>query len=373
MNFPLSSNYGGNGAITVRLEYEGRVYGLLSASVPIPVIENREEQQLFKEVGDDIALSLHELELRKDLLYSERKFRSYVENAPVGVYVVDDESNFQETNEAIRQLTGYSEEELLKMKVPDLHPPEAVEKAQRHFKELQRNGKVEMELPYIRKDGKEGYMIFSAVRLSEQCYLGIAMDATSRKEAEKKLQKTTLETLEALNRTIEAKDEYTGDHIDRVQEFSVRIGEKMNLSEDRLEQLRYASILHDIGKIQVPDSVLVKDGKLTEEEWKKMEKHPEIGEEIVSQVDQLERAAKIIGQHQEKYDGSGYPKGLEGEDITLEARIIAVADAWNAMRTDRPYRDALQKEVAISELKENAGTQFDPEVVDILLKLVRKR
>jgi len=213
-------------------------------------------------------------------------------------------------------------------------------------------------------------MVINAVRLSEDRYLGFAMDIMKRKEAERKLEKITLETLQALTRAIEAKDEYTGEHIYRVEDLSGRVGKKVELSEERLEQLRYASTLHDIGKIGVPDSILGKPGKLTEEEWAEMEKHPEIGERIVRQVDRLKPAAKIIGQHQEKYDGSGYPNGLEAEDITVEARIVAVADAWDAMRSNRPYRDALPKEEAIKELEENKGTQFDPEIVELVLEVV---
>ena len=178
--------------------------------------------------------------------------------------------------------------------------------------------------------------------------------------------------MRALNRTIEAKDEYTGEHIDRVQSYSIKMGRALGLPDERLEQLRYASILHDIGKIGVPDSILGKPDKLTRDEWREMEKHPEIGERIVGQVDQLGRAAKIIGQHQERYDGAGYPRGLEGQEISLEARIIAVADAWDAMRTDRPYRRALSREEAIKELKDNAGTQFDPDVVQLFLDLTHE-
>jgi len=194
--------------------------------------------------------------------------------------------------------------------------------------------------------------------------------AREKLQTEKELEKTTIGTLEALSRTVEAKDEYTGDHIDRVQEHALALGEELGLSSERLEQLRYASELHDVGKVRIPDSILTKNGKLTEEEWKEMERHPGAGEEIVGAVPRLKEAAKIVGQHQEKFDGTGYPKGLEGEEITLGARIIAVVDAWDAMRTDRPYRDALPREEAVSELKENAGSQFDPEIVDRFLEFI---
>ena len=138
-----------------------------------------------------------------------------------------------------------------------------------------------------------------------------------------------------------------------------------------MEQLEYAAELHDIGKVRVPDSILGKPGEPTEKEWRQIKKHPKVGEEIVGAVPRLEGAAAIVGQHQEKYDGTGYPKGLAGEEIALGARIIAVVDAWDAMRSDRPYRKALPKEGALRELKGNAGAQFDPEIVDVFLDIIK--
>ena len=308
--------------------------------------------------------------METDLRKSEKKFRSYVENAPLGVFVADEKAQYVEVNEAATDMTGYSRSELLDMEVPDLHPDRVMDKAQHAFQKLLDEGEMKVELPYLARDGTEGQMVLKAVEISENRYLGFSLDVTERKEAEEKLEQATLGTLQALNRTIEAKDEYTGKHIDRVQKYSVRVGERVGLSDERLEQIKYASILHDIGKIGVPDSILGKPDELTEDEWDEMEKHPRIGEMIVGKVGQLERAAKIIGQHQEHYDGSGYPRGLSGEELTLEARIIAVVDAWDAMRTDRPYRKALSRNEAVRELKENAGTQFDPEIVEIFLDMI---
>jgi PAS domain S-box-containing protein len=309
---------------------------------------------------------------KRELRESEKKFRSYVENAPLGVFLVDEKGNYLEVNEAACEVTGYTEEELLNLRITDIPPPEARDKALEEFEGLFEKGEMKLETPYVKKDGTKGHMVINAVKLREDRYLGFTMDITERKEAKKELRQATLGTLKALNRTIEAKDEYTGEHIDRVQRLSVEVAKEVGLSEDRSEQLRYASTLHDIGKIGVSDSILGKTGELTEEEWAEMERHPQVGERIVRQVDRLERAAKIIGQHQEKYDGSGYPKGLEGEEITLEARILAVADAWDAMRSNRPYRKALPREEAIRELKENSGTQFDPDIVDIMLEMIEE-
>lgn len=196
--------------------------------------------------------------------------------------------------------------------------------------------------------------------------------AHGKLQTEKELEETTIGILEALSQTVEKDDEYTGAHIERVRTHALAVGEQMGLSEEALNQLRYAAKLHDVGKVNVPDAILGKPGELTEEEWEAMEKHPKAGEEIVANIPSLVKAATIIGQHQEKYDGSGYPQGLEGKEITLEARIVTAVDAWDAMRSARPYREALTREMAIKELKENAGTQFDPKVVDVLVEMIEE-
>jgi len=237
-------------------------------------------------------------------------------------------------------------------------------------------------IPLSGEERREGVMIirFDSGQIVQEKELdlleGVAGDLAHAREklrAENELEETTIGTLKALSRTVEAKDKYTGDHVDRVQKYALKLGEELGMSTKELEQLQYASELHDVGKVRIPEDILTKDGELTEEEWEEIEKHPEIGEEIVGAVPRLESAATIVGQHQERYDGTGYPKGLQGEDITLGARIIAVVDAWDAMRTDRPYRNALPREVAIEELKENSGTQFDPEVVAVFLEIVKGR
>jgi len=360
------------GVISRRLEFEGDIFGIISASVPKKFVNDEEELGLFNEVADDISLGIHDIEVEENLRESENKFRSYVESSPVGVFVTDENGSYIEVNKAACDMTGYSKDELLKMDIAGLQAQNATGIDESEFYKLKETGELRDEIPFRRKDKSKGYMVINAVKLSEDRYLGFTLDVTKRKEAEKKLEATTFGVMRALNRTIEAKDEYTGEHIDRVQSYSIKMGRALGLPDERLEQLRYASILHDIGKIGVPDSILGKPDKLTRDEWREMEKHPEIGERIVGQVDQLGRAAKIIGQHQERYDGAGYPRGLEGQEISLEARIIAVADAWDAMRTDRPYRRALSREEAIKELKDNAGTQFDPDVVQLFLDLTHK-
>ncbi len=176
-----------------------------------------------------------------------------------------------------------------------------------------------------------------------------------------------------LAETIEKRDLYTGGHVRRVTEYSVKIGEELKLPAQELYELKIAAILHDIGKIAIPDMILNKPGRLTDEEYEIIKSHPSAGEEILRHISQLKKIAAGVKYHHERYDGKGYPEGLKGEQIPLIARIIAVADTFDAMTSDRPYRKALPLHIAIEELKKNAGTQFDPQVVEAFLRVLEKK
>jgi HD-GYP domain-containing protein (c-di-GMP phosphodiesterase class II) len=187
----------------------------------------------------------------------------------------------------------------------------------------------------------------------------------------KEMKETFLSTAEALADTMEARDAYTGGHTKRVLEYSSLIGEELSLKEGEMENLKLAAVLHDIGKIGVEDRILRKDAKLTEEEDKAMRMHTIIGPRIVENIKPLRSIAPSIRHHHETYDGRGYPDLLKGKDIPIMARIISVADTFDAMTTDRPYRKGLPKEVALRELKDHAGIQFDAKVVDAFIRAFR--
>lgn len=177
-------------------------------------------------------------------------------------------------------------------------------------------------------------------------------------------------TVQALAKAIEVKDPYTRGHSERVTTYALMIAEAMGLDEREKQKLKYAATLHDIGKIGIAGRVLNKPGALTEEEYTHVKTHPILGDSIVEPVEFLQEPRPIILHHHERYDGKGYPDGLKGEDIPLSARILSVADAFEAMRSDRPYRKALPLEEARRELVRNAGTQFDPRVVEVFLELL---
>ena len=172
------------------------------------------------------------------------------------------------------------------------------------------------------------------------------------------------QTLKALTAALEARDHETHGHSERVVSFSLRLGRELGLDAERLRALEFGSLLHDIGKIGVPDAILRKPAALTEAEWETMRLHPLHGQKILRGIEFLRGAARVVAEHHEKWDGTGYPLGLRGEEIDLGARIFSVADAFDAMTSDRVYRRGRPYEVAAEELGRFAGTQFDPQVVE---------
>jgi HD-GYP domain-containing protein (c-di-GMP phosphodiesterase class II) len=182
------------------------------------------------------------------------------------------------------------------------------------------------------------------------------------------LKETFYGTAEALAETIEKRDPYTGGHTRRVMNYSLSMGRLMGLGRAEMENLRLSAILHDIGKIGVRDSVLLKPDRLDEEEFRSMNLHTSHGAEILGHVRQLRDVIPGVRGHHEKFDGTGYPDGIGGDDIPLAARIIAVADTFDAMTTDRPYRKGLDAETAMEELRKGSGSQFDAEAVGAFLR-----
>jgi putative two-component system response regulator len=177
------------------------------------------------------------------------------------------------------------------------------------------------------------------------------------------LHKAYEDSLTALANAIDVRDPYTRGHVERVTAYAQVIAQQMGCRNELIEQIRFGSILHDIGKIVIQDEVLSKSTPLTSEEWQKMRQHPITGAEMIKDITYLAAAAPIIRHHHERWDGSGYPDGLKGEEIPLGARIVAVADSFDAMSIDRPYRNGRALEEAYEEILKCSGTHFDPQVV----------
>lgn len=190
------------------------------------------------------------------------------------------------------------------------------------------------------------------------------------KESNEKLEQAYMETIQTLRETVDAKDHYTRGHSDRVTEYSMLIADKLNLSEAELKTLHTGALFHDIGKIGVPDHILLKAGKLDDKEYSEIKQHPLVGAHILATASIFADIVPIVKHHHERYDGRGYPSQLKGENIPYLARIVAIADTYDAMTSNRPYRDALTKEFVIEEFKKNLGTQFDPEIGKIFVNIL---
>lgn len=195
---------------------------------------------------------------------------------------------------------------------------------------------------------------------------GLRRELALALDAEKEAHKNAMFMLAS---AVEARDGLTGSHLRRVQCYAEAIGRELDLGDEALEELSYSSVMHDVGKLLVPDAILGKPGKLTDEEWVQMRRHPEYGAEILGDRPFFQMARSIALSHHEKWDGTGYPRGLKGDEIPLPARIISVADVFDALTTKRSYKEAWTDEEALAELRALSGRSFDPQVVDVFLRL----
>jgi len=200
-----------------------------------------------------------------------------------------------------------------------------------------------------------------------------AGSALRRAYLHEQLEESLLETVVALANAVEARDTYTEDHSARMEELVVKICQKLDFSEEDIQNMRWASRLHDIGKIGVPDQILRKPSSLTDDEWISMREHPEIGSKILAPIKKMAPVSPIIRAHHEKFNGSGYPDGIAGNLIPLGSRVLAVADAYVAMTDERIYRKSLSHKAAIEELIANKGTHFDPNIVDLFLEIIGEK
>jgi putative nucleotidyltransferase with HDIG domain len=220
------------------------------------------------------------------------------------------------------------------------------------------------------KKGSDGFDEDDLVMM--QSIANQAAVAIENAQLYREVQKSYFDTIRALVQAVEETDRYTRGHSERVTTFSLKIAEKMGCSEKQLQTVRYAGVLHDIGKIGINVNIIQKPDRLTDEEFVIIKNHPLIGERIIGPIAFLKDVIPAVKQHHERYDGLGYPLGLDGSQMAPEARILAVADAYDAMISARPYRDPLPKREAVAELRRWSGRQFDPMVVEVFLDILEE-
>jgi putative two-component system response regulator len=245
---------------------------------------------------------------------------------------------------------------------------------------LRRGGSWKGEAEVRRRDGATVPVFLSSSVVTDERgdlmgYVGVSVDLSEAKRAEVELRRSREETIHRLSRAVEMRDMDTGGHIVRIAEYAAEIARRLGLDDDRVELIRVASPMHDVGKLGISDGILRKRGALDPDERREMKRHTTIGYEILSGTGAgvLEMAATIALTHHEWCDGSGYPRELSGEQIPLEGRIVAVADVYDALTSDRVYRKAFSHEEAVEMMRAERGTHFDPKVLDTMLDLLDAR
>ena len=284
-------------------------------------------------------------------------------------------------NPAFEKLTDFKKKELYKNEFSlwKIVHPDDIKSVKETVKREKKNRMRSNEFRIISKSGDVKVVEANTVTTGEnegEKEIGILRDITKRKRVEEelsksleKLQKTFVDTINALVLALERRDPYTAGHQKRVANLACAIAIEMGLSKKKIAGIRMAGIVHDIGKIQIPTEILIKPEHLSDIEFVMIKTHPQVGFDILKEIDFPYPVAQIILQHHERLDGSGYPAGLSGEDIFLESRILAVADVVEAMSSHRPYRPALGITTALDEVKKYRGTIYDPQIVDACLKL----
>ena len=491
-------------------------------SIHVEFVSNVYIEDEMKVVQCNIRDITERFEAKEALNLSERKFESYIEHAPGGVFLADENGQYIEANRSASEITGYSNEQLLKMTIGDITAEESLTNALALFSTLKETGKMSGELQFRHKSGLKRWWSVEAVKLSEQRFLGFSHDITDKKKAEENLlylgyhdqltglynrryfeniiieidkdenlpisllicdinglkiandsfghavgdsllvhtakileemirpgetvariggdefiiictkteaaaakskieniksrvanievsglhlslsfgyetkssdHQTFMETLanaenhmyrhklfeeaslrgktiEVIMQTLFEKSDRESQHSKRVSEICHAIASSMRFDGEEIDRIRIAGLVHDIGKIGINESILNKNTSLNDLEWNEIKKHPEIGWRILSAANEFYDLANCVLHHHERWDGHGYPNGIKHEDIPIEARIITLADAFDAMTSRRSYRDGMNEEQAIEEIKRCAGAHFDPIIVDVFVNQV---
>jgi len=319
---------------------------------------------------------------------SELKYRNIFENAVEGIYQSTREGKFITANDALARMAGYDSPEELIESVKDIGTQLYVHPEDRErFKEIRdAKGFVDgFEVEFYKKDGSTFWVVINARTVKDEqgkiLYSeGLIEDITIRKYAEKQLQQTLESLRKAVGTTIhvlvsavESRDPYTAGHQSRSADLACAIATEIGLAQEKIEGIRMAGIIHDIGKLSIPAEILSKPNKLTEIEFSLIKEHSRSGYEMLKDVESPWPLAEIVYQHHERMNGSGYPRNMKGDEILVESQILAVADVVEAMASHRPYRPTLGIEAALEEITKNKGILYDNTVADACLKLFREK
>ncbi len=318
------------------------------------------------------------IKTEQELRESEEFNKSILENSPSPTLVINPDKSVRYVNPALEKITGFSFEENIGIKPPYPYwPKEIIKSCKDKLNYAMKKDMLVPELQFINKNGQRFWVELRTSPLiinRKLKYLLVNfIDITDRKKSFQELEKTLEDTINTLAFIVEKRDPYTSGHQKRVAYLAIKIAEKLKLDNKKIKILKTAAIIHDIGKINIPTSILSKTGKLMYIEYNMIKTHPQVGFDIVKNIEFYHPVARIILQHHERENGSGYPNGLKGRDILLEAKIIGVADVVEAMSSHRPYRPALGIKSALEEITRNKGILYDPQVVEACLKVINSK
>ena len=332
-----------------------------------------------------IRRAIQKRETEEALQKSEERFRTLFEDSKDAIYITTREGRYIDVNQSALDLFGYTKEEMMVLKPRQLYG-NSIDR-RKFQKEIEKKGFVKnYEITLRKKDGAEiDCLLNVSVRQANDDgssleYQGIIRDITEQKQDREELKRTlerlrkTLEgIIQTISLTVELRDPYTAGHQQRVASLARAIAEEIGLSEEQTEGIYTAAIIHDLGKISIPSEILSKPGKITEIEFSLIKTHSRVGYDILKNIEFPWPIAQIVLQHHERVDGSGYPQGLSGDDILLEARIVGVADVVEAMASHRPYRPSLGIDKALEEITQNQGILYDTKAVEACLKVFTEK
>ena len=314
-------------------------------------------------------------ESARALVQSAERHRTILETAMDGYWLVDMDGYLLEVNQAYCEMSGYGEEELLHMSIFDLETTRTTEDIIGHLQRIRAEGEDRFETQHRRKDGAL-FDVEISVRYQPTAggrFAAFLRDITESKLAADRLARSLASVIEVVGQVVETRDPYTAGHERRVAQLAMCIAEEMGMSARQIEEIRVSALIHDVGKISVPAEILSKPGKLSEIEFELIKGHAESGYNILASADMDSGITEMVYQHHERCDGSGYPRGLQEEELVDGAKVLMVADVVEAMVSHRPYRPGLGLDAALNEIERGAGTLYDSAVVLACLALFRER
>lgn len=366
--------------ICVPIIYEGKSEGILAVdNLRSNRSLNQSDLNLLLGIAPQIGISINNAKAYKKVIESEKKFRSLGENSPDIIYTLDANGVVNYLNPAFEKRFQYKTDEVIGKDFTTFTKNDEFNLVSRIFDRASRLKETikDVTITLIDKDSTEHlFNVSGAPNFDEEDNLtgivGVLKDISDLKKNFDTLQLTLQSMINAMSEIVESRDPYTAGHQKRVAEIACSIAEEMNLSFHMINGIRMAAMIHDIGKMYIPAEILSKPGVLSDLEFNMMKSHPEVGYNILKNIEFNHPIAETVYQHHERIDGSGYPRGLSGDEILLEAKIIAVADVVEAMGSHRPYRPALGIDRALEEIANRKGTVYDSEIVDACLKLFKE-